>query len=75
MRQTRVMWGCRKGESDRGVTNLLETVSYFCRVFIFPRMKFLNDGWKDYLPDERDSLNALCMGRMKIPERADEKDI
>ena len=42
--------------------NFSETVSNFCRVFIFPRTKFFNDGWKDYLPDERDDgLYALCM--------------
>ena len=47
-------------------TNFSETVSNFCRAFLFPRTKFLNDGWKDYLPDDRDSLYALCMRRLKI---------
>jgi hypothetical protein len=56
-------------------TNFSDTVGNFCRCFLFPRTKFLKDGWKDYLPDDRDSLYALCMCRLKIPERAGERDI
>ena len=56
-------------------TNFSDTVGNFCRIFLFPRTKFLKDGWKNYLPDDRDSLYALCMRRLKIPERADGRDI
>ncbi len=56
-------------------TNFSETVSNFCRALLFPRTKFLNDGWKDYLPDDRDSLYVLCMRRLKIPEGSDPEDI
>ncbi len=56
-------------------TNFSETVSNFCRAILFPRTKFLNNGWKDYLPDDRDSLYALCMRRLKIPEGSDPEDI
>ena len=56
-------------------TNFSETVSNFCRAFLFPRTKFLNDGWKNYLPDDRDSLYAICMRRLKIPEGSDPEDI
>jgi hypothetical protein len=56
-------------------TNFLETVSNFCRAFLFSRTKFLNDGWKDYLLDDRDSLYALCMRQLKIPEGSDPEDI
>ncbi len=51
-------------------TNFSKTVSNFCLVFLFPRTKFLNDGWKDYLSDESGSLYVLCMQRLKMPERA-----
>jgi hypothetical protein len=42
-------------------TNFSDTVGNFCRIFLFPRTKFLKDGWADYLSDDRDSLYALCM--------------
>jgi len=37
----------------------LETVNYFCRNFLFPKFKFLEDGWKEILPDKKNSLYAV----------------
>ena len=56
-------------------TNFVETVNHFCRNFVFPKFKFLKDGWKKILPDKKNSLYSLCMHHLMIPEGADERDI
>ncbi len=43
-------------------------VNHFCKNFLFPRYKFLMDGWQDVLPERPTSLS-------KIPEGADKRDI
>ena len=43
--------------------------------FLFPKFKFLKDGWKEILPDKKNTFYSLCMRHLKIPERADKKDI
>jgi hypothetical protein len=56
-------------------TNFSETVSTFCRVNLFPKYKFLDKRWKEYLPDNRESLYSLCMKTLKPPMGADKRDI
>jgi hypothetical protein len=56
-------------------TNFAETVNNFCRNFLFPKFKFLKDGWRDILPDKKNSFYLLCMRHLRIPEGADERDI
>jgi hypothetical protein len=56
-------------------TNFAKMVNYFCNYFLFPRYKFLKDGWQDVLPERPRSLYLLCMQRFKIPEGADKRDI
>jgi len=56
-------------------TNFAETVNYFCRNFLFPKFKFLKDGWKEIMPDKKNSFYSLCMRHLKIPKGADRKDI
>ncbi len=34
-------------------TNFVETVNNFCKYFLFPRTKFLKDGWQDFCPIKR----------------------
>ncbi len=55
--------------------NFVEMVNHFCRNFLFPKFKFLKDGWKEILPDKKSSLYLLCMRHVMIPERANERDI
>jgi HEPN domain-containing protein len=55
--------------------NFAETVNHFCRNFLFPKFKFLKDGWKEILPDKKNSLYSLCMRHLIIPEGANERDI
>jgi hypothetical protein len=35
-------------------TNFTKTVNHFCKNFLFPRYKFLKDGWQDVLPERLD---------------------
>ena len=56
-------------------TNFSESVNHFCRNFLFPKFKFLKDGWKEILPDQKNSFYSLCMRHLIIPEGADQEDI
>jgi hypothetical protein len=56
-------------------TNFAKIVIHFCKNFLFPRYKFLRDGWQDVLPERPTSLYSLCMQILKIPKEADKKDI
>jgi hypothetical protein len=56
-------------------TNFAKMVNHFCKYFLFPRYKFLKDGWQDVLPERPTSLYLLCMQKLKIPEGADKRDI
>ena len=56
-------------------TNFSETVNHFCRFYLFPRFKFLKNGWTEFMPDKENSFYSLCMRHLKIPEGADKKDI
>ena len=56
-------------------TNFAETVNHFCRFYLFPRFKFLKNGWTEIMPDKKNSFYSLCMRHLKIPEGADKKDI
>ena len=40
-------------------TNFSESVNHFCRNFLFPKFKFLKDGWKEILPDQKRSFYSL----------------
>jgi hypothetical protein len=37
-------------------TPFVETVNHFCWYFLFPKFKFLKDGWKEILPEKKNSL-------------------
>ncbi len=56
-------------------TNFAKTVNHFCKYFLWPRFKFLKDGWQDVLQERPRSLYSLCMQRLKIPKGADKRDI
>jgi len=43
--------------------------------FLFPKFKYLKDGWKEILPDKKNTFYSLCIRHLKIPEGADKKDI
>ncbi len=55
-------------------TNFAKTVNHFCKNFLFPRYKFLKDGWQDVLPERPMSLYSLCMQKLKIPKGLDKRD-
>ena len=56
-------------------TNFAEMVNHFCKNFLFPRYKFLKDGWQDVLPERPMSVYLLCIQKLKISKGADKRDI
>jgi hypothetical protein len=56
-------------------TNFAETVNHFCRIFLFPKFKLLKYGWKEIMPDKKNSFNSLCMRHLKVSEGANKNDI
>ena len=56
-------------------TNFADSVSQFCKLFLFGRFKFLKEGWNVYQPGTRDSLSSLVKRKVKVPEGADYEDI
>ncbi len=41
--------------------NFADSINTFVRVFLFPRYKFLREGWQDYQLDKENSLSSLCI--------------
>ena len=55
--------------------NLSENVANYCRTYLFPRFKFLKDKWDVFDPEHPKSLSNFVKKQIKIPERADYRDI
>ena len=55
--------------------NLSENVANYCRTYLFPRFKFLKDKWDVFDPEHPKSLSNFEKKQIKIPERADYRDI
>jgi hypothetical protein len=55
--------------------NFSESVNTFVREFLFPRYKFLKDGWQRYEPNMKNSLSSMCLRRLSLPEASDREDI
>jgi hypothetical protein len=47
------------------------SITKFCKMFLFPRYKFLKEGGHEYDPNRSDSLLSLVKQKVAIPERAD----
>ena len=58
-----------------GEINFAEDVNTFVREFLFPRYKFLGNGWQNYLPDQQHSLSTLCLKKLALPEGSDKEDV
>jgi hypothetical protein len=56
-------------------TNYANSITKFCKMFLFPRYKFLKEGWHEYDPNRSDSLLSLVKQKVAIPERADYKGL
>jgi hypothetical protein len=54
-------------------TNYANSITKFCKMFLFPRYKFLKEWWHIYDPNRSDSLLSLVKRKVAIPERADYK--
>ena len=66
--QEMIMWS---GEEK----NFSESVDTFVREFLFPRYKFLKEGWQRYEPNMKNSLSSMCLHRLSLPEGSDTEDI
>jgi hypothetical protein len=58
---------------DGKEANFVDSVLNFAKKHLFPRFKFLKDGWMDY-DKAQDSFSTFVQGKVQIPERADYKD-
>ncbi len=50
-------------------TNYADSVTQFCKTFLFPRYKFLKDGWHEY-NQNKSSLSSLVKQNLAMPEGA-----
>ena len=55
--------------------NFADSVNTFVQEFLFPRYKFLRQGWQNYEPDQQHSLSSLCLRRLSLPEGSNKADI
>jgi hypothetical protein len=55
--------------------NFSKSVNTFVREFLFPRYKFLKEGWQRYEPNMKNSLSSMCLHRLSLPEGSDTEDI
>ncbi len=58
---------------DGKEANIADSVSSFVKEYVFPRFKFLKDGWMDY-DEGQDSFSTFVQGKVQIPEGAEYKD-
>jgi hypothetical protein len=58
---------------DGKEANFVESVSSFVKECLFPRYKFLKDGWMEY-DNRQESFLTFVQGKVKIPQGAEYKD-
>jgi hypothetical protein len=58
---------------DGEEANFADSVSSFAMEYLFPRFKFLKDGWMDY-DKGQDSFSTFAQGKVQIPEGVEYKD-
>jgi hypothetical protein len=58
---------------DGKEANFADSVSSFVKVYLFPRFKFLKDGWMEY-DKGQDTFLTFVQGKVQIPEGAEYKD-
>lgn len=54
--------------------NLSDMISSFCVSYLFPRYKFLMDGWEKYNQDNKDSLSSFIKRKFEDDNRVDYED-
>ena len=60
---------------DGEEANLSENAANYRRTYLFLRFKFLKDKWDIFDPEQPKSLSNFVKRNVKIPERADSRDI
>ena len=56
-------------------TNYANSITKFCKTFLFPRYKFLKEEWHEYDPNRSDRLSSMVKQKVAIPKRADYKGL
>jgi hypothetical protein len=59
---------------DGETANLLDKVSNWVNTYLFPRYKFLNDGWMAY-DEKHDSLSSFVQRKMNMEDKDDFKGL
>ena len=54
--------------------NLSDRITSFCGTYLFPRYKFLMDGWEKYNSDNKDSLSSFIERKFQDVHRVDYED-
>ena len=49
--------------------NYADSITKFCKTFLFPRYKFLKEEWHEYDPNRSGSLSCLVKQMVTILER------
>ena len=60
---------------DGEEANLAGNVGYYCRAYLFPHYKFLNDKLDVFDPDQQNTLSNFVRKGLKILQGADYRDI
>ena len=55
--------------------NFSDSVNTFVGAFLFPRYKFLKDGWQNYRPNKKESLSLMCLQKLSLPEGSEVDDV
>jgi hypothetical protein len=53
----------------------VKDINDFCRERLYPKEKFLQKNWQEYLPNDRRSLYSVCMKHLSIPEGSNPNEI
>ena len=54
--------------------NLSDRISSFCGSYLYPRYKFLHDGWEKYNEDNKDSLSSFFKRKFEDNNRVNYED-
>ena len=53
----------------------VKEINDFCRDKLYPKEKFLQKNWQEYLPNDRRSLYSVWMKLLSIPNGSDKREI
>jgi len=75
MRSTSMVTGRDKAGWTGEELIFVKDINDFCRERLYPKEKFLQKNWQEYLPNDWRSLYSVCMEHLSIPEGSNPKEI